>query len=213
MAKTKRKQFKFLEFITLEFLLTRWGWPNGAEVIVVRSAWLSISAYGFVQLAFLAVDPARSEIGVGEMALRVVSDIEKLGVLFGAFYAVFYTRFSSQWTYLANLYNQIKRTQSALPENLPASSKAAMVEWKAGFLEDAFALHLANKPTLSETVRLWLEDAEVRDAFCRFTPHAGHYLRMIGFVVKPMHPNANGEAKAETKAESRPRDPAMQAVT
>lgn len=44
-----------------------------------------------------------------------------------------------------------------------------IAEWKAGFAEDAEELHLATKKIFAQVIRTWLDKAEVKDAFIRYT--------------------------------------------
>ena len=111
---------------------------------------------------------------------------ELLGV-FGGTYAALYTRFSSQWQYLADLYNQIKAQEISFAiACMEGSLKAAatndindsvgkvpqpslslqpdqlLAEWKKGFIEDAFALHLAKKPIFCSVVANWARQPDVK---------------------------------------------------
>ncbi|VDO51962.1 unnamed protein product [Brugia timori] len=106
--------------------------------------------------------------------------------IFGATYAALYARFASQWGYIANLYNQIKQSevdaagsaQAAAPATSisgtavsPSPSDAALVlaQWKAGFIEDALALHMASKPSIAGVIGAWFKDQYVKDAFMNST--------------------------------------------
>ena len=111
---------------------------------------------------------------------------ELLGV-FGGTYAALYTRFSSQWQYLADLYNQIKSQEiSAAIACMEGTRKVAatngindsvcnvprpslslqpdklLADWKKGFIEDAFALHLAKKPIFFTVVANWAQQPDVK---------------------------------------------------
>lgn len=66
-----------------------------------------------------------------------------LGATIAASYAASYSRFASQWVYLAELYNQIKAAELSIPEVLTPAQVLVFAEWKAGFLEDCETLHLA----------------------------------------------------------------------
>ena len=75
-------------------------------------------------------------------------------------YAALYSRFASQWTYLAGVYNQIKMAESRTDRD-----PRKIAEWKAGFIVDAEELHLVRKPLFAEVVRAWRKDAAVEDAY------------------------------------------------
>jgi hypothetical protein len=51
-----------------------------------------------------------------------------------------YARFSSQWSYLAGVYNQIKAAECRT-----GFQETVLAQWKAGFIEDAADLHLLRK--------------------------------------------------------------------
>lgn len=68
------------------------------------------------------------------------------GATFGATYAALYTRFSSQWTYLAGLYNQLMATQAHAPIDNDPERAGIYLAWEAAFIEDADDLHLSTKP-------------------------------------------------------------------
>jgi hypothetical protein len=92
------------------------------------------------------------------------------GAIFAAVYALLYARFSSQWTYLAGVYNQIKAAQV---RDRPA--KEALAEWKAGFIEDCDDLHLVRKDMFASIAHEWLSSesdhgAGVRQTFDRYAP-------------------------------------------
>lgn len=68
---------------------------------------------------------------------------------FGAVYVALYARFSSQWNYLANLYNQIMQCRVKANGQY---DKERLARWCAGFVEDAWRLHLLRKPMFTEVV-------------------------------------------------------------
>src|SRR5690606_6800070 len=75
-------------------------------------------------------------------------------------YLALYSRFSSQWGYLSNLYNQIKQAETSLQVN-----KKTLNYWKAGFIEDAVELHLALKPMFAMIIKGWSQNPKVKKAF------------------------------------------------
>lgn len=107
--------------------------------------------------------------------------------VFAGTYAAFYARFASQWGYLADLYNQIKSKQidvalqrkcvelQALrdevvqnparePETFFCNSAYLLAQWKVGFIEDAAALHLSEKPLFAAVISNWKSDDVVKVA-------------------------------------------------
>jgi hypothetical protein len=113
---------------------------------------------------------ARAELN--ELPLGAV-----FGALFAAVYAGLYARFSSQWSYLANVYNQIKAAESR-----GGCDASRLAEWKAGFIEDAQDLHLALKPLFASVIRAWGSEAEVKGSFETYAP--GGALRLAKLMSR-----------------------------
>jgi hypothetical protein len=107
--------------------------------------------------------------------------------VFAGTYAAFYARFASQWGYLADLYNQIKSKQIDIalqgdcnhlqalrdevvynptrePETFFCNAAYLLAQWKVGFIEDAAALHLADKKLFSSVISNWKSDDVVKVA-------------------------------------------------
>jgi hypothetical protein len=128
---------------------------NGGGVILARALWTGGLAYAVV-LGMLYLLGERPEDGFRELARDHA--IWLAGTVGGS-YASLHARYSSQWSYLAGLYNQIKNAEvsgSPRPDE--------MARWKLGFLEDAYTLHLAMKPLFASIVAHWGHDTAVRQA-------------------------------------------------
>src|SRR5690606_29752213 len=130
--------------------------PNGGDVVLIRAT--LVSAWMFT--AYVAVlhgtDPRRTmSFSWPELQAEIGRSVTVLGAIFGAVYLALYTRFSSQWSYLAGLYNQIKATEA----EVAAEPKSAQIlaQWKAGFIEDAEDLHLFAKRTFAPVISAWAE--------------------------------------------------------
>jgi hypothetical protein len=71
-----------------------------------------------------------------------------IGAIFGFTYVALYARFSSQFAYLAGVYNQIMATQAQIAGTAPTpaqqdpDSNEKIQIWMAGFVEDRLDLHL-----------------------------------------------------------------------
>lgn len=166
----RTRAFKSLQtlvnLLSLEFLLTRFKWPNGGTVIFLRA--IGISAYITLMYGALVqvVDPDRVfQFSFKELSKQTVECITIYGPVFAAIYIALYSRFSSQWAYLANLYNQIKQTEAT-----PAVDKTILDHWKAAFIEDADELHLSLKPMFAIIIRAWACEQGVRTAFEEAVP-------------------------------------------
>jgi len=145
-----------LDWISFEFLLTRCNWGNGGDVIVLRS---------FLCASLLVIAPCVAH-KLGISAAKELADdaLRLFGLTFAAFYLALSSRFASQWTYLAGVYNQIKAAECrGLAQD---TGPQALAEWKAAFAEDALDLHLAYKPMFAMILHQWLGEKAVQEAFC-----------------------------------------------
>lgn len=166
------------------------GRPNGGDVVVFRTLWVDLILL-VVMGAIKATD--WPYISACEFLSQTLDEVIGMlrdtqgPVVFGAVYVALYARFTSQWTYMANLYNLIKQaevTQSGptppppptpvppVPPVLQALSAQALAiaQWKAGYIEDAYTTHMATKPMVAGVIKAWYGLAEVRAAFEDGTP-------------------------------------------
>ena len=160
-----------VSFVSGEWIL-EWtpSTTNGGTVVSARSLWLS----AWVYLAAFLLKTRFGEGKIGEMDLRqgaadLVDTLPWFAAIFGAVYAALYTRFSSQWNYLANLFNQIVQSQLAMSDDDAESRLNTMASWKAAFIEDAQDLHLAAKPMFLVAVAQWGSDERVANKFASNT--------------------------------------------
>lgn len=153
---------RIIKFLTLEFILDHH--PNGGTVVLVRSIWCSVVVYALTVFLVVWIDPDLSPADNTTMYTireKVVETIPWYGAILAALYTAFYSRFSAQWSYLANLYNQIKAVESNSP------TATALVEWKSGFLEDCDEVHLLRKPIMAAIVVNWGKDPKVKESFIK----------------------------------------------
>jgi hypothetical protein len=129
------------------------------------------------------------------------------GAIFAAVYAALYTRFSSQWTYVAGLYNQIKATeaQTAVSTHKDAAD-GVLASWKAGFIEDADDLHLALKPMFAALIKAWSQDEKVQGEFATHSPGGQERLEaLLSDVDRVLQERARDyERKALTSEQGHP---------
>jgi hypothetical protein len=98
------------------------------------------------------LDPTRgSEFSWNELGAQTLAHVTWIGAIFATVYALLYSRFASQWTYLAGVYNQIKAVQLRDQVN-----GTVLAEWKAGFIEDCDDLHLLRKPMFASIANEWI---------------------------------------------------------
>ncbi len=137
---------------------------NGGTVIVARAllsaTWLYLVAIGLRS----RLDPASTWKPDLVEFLREARDILPwFGALFAGSYAGLYGRFSSQWSYLAEFYNQIMVAQIQCP--VTPQNQDAYTKWFVAFIEDAESLHLALKPTFASVIRSLLAKPGVEAAY------------------------------------------------
>lgn len=104
------------------------------------------------------------EFSLQELQSQVLAKITWYGVIFAAVYTALYARFSSQWSYIANLYNAIKQSECSM-HNIEV-----MAEWKSGFIEDAENLHLSCKASVAPIIKSWGTEELVMKKFIAHTP-------------------------------------------
>lgn len=149
-----------VKFVSCEWLLTSTRHPNGGDIIGLRALLTAFWIYSVIFLLKLFLDSWTELFG----------ELKLFGAIFAATYVALYARFASQWTYLANLYNQIKATEARTARDDDEASKSIIAAWKAGFLEDAEELHLATKGVFVSVLKIWGDDDAVRKCFIKNTP-------------------------------------------
>jgi hypothetical protein len=105
-----------------------------------------------------------------------------LGAIFAGVYAALYSRFVSQWNYLASFYNQLMHT--LVTHTREGRDEEQLIQWKASFVEDAYELHLACKPIFAPMVKSLLEDSDVRAAFRDSTSGGSKKLEVLDALIK-----------------------------
>lgn len=159
---------RLIYYLSGEYLLaTR---PNGGTVVFVRSMQITLILY--TPLAFLKYFSEHQLTGdpsLKEFARAIASSVPWFGAIFAAAYATFYSRFAAQWSYLANLYNQIMGA-SVAASNYDRLHSEELRLWKAAFIEDAQDLHLARKPMFKHLIACILSEDGVRDAYITSCP-------------------------------------------
>lgn len=190
----------FVHVVSFEWLLKKQ--PNGGDIILLRAVLIAILVYLLVVGIKHGIDPTRTAcFNIQELQLEVGATLPWFGAIFGAVYIALYARFSSQWSYLANLYNQIKAAEVAAITRLTekkltnASAKEArqkLAEWKAGYIEDAEGLHLATKKSFAPIIWFWLRDDDVRNAYIHATPDGTKRCQLLIDAVKKVTDGLGG---------------------
>lgn len=152
---------KLLHWLSGEWILVDWEVPNGGAVVFLRSVLVALIVFAAAIGAINVLDPSRTfAFSLAELRTQIIEHLPWLGIIFAGTYTAFYTRFASQWSYLAELYNNIKATEVS-----GAQDKEALAQWKAGFIEDAQTLHMECKGSFLSIVAAWLEEPDVARAF------------------------------------------------
>lgn len=168
--------------LTGEWLLTKRKHANGGAVVLTRAGISATILYSAAVATRWLLDPKDADLRT-----QLFKTLSWYGPIFGACYAVFYTRFSSQWSYLAGVYNQIKETEASMSKAAQRKNQTpppALAEWMAGFVEDAETLHLATKDTFAPVIRDWLQKQEVRKAYRVNTPNGDARLLELQRLVE-----------------------------
>lgn len=167
---------RFVWVASGEWLLTRPNGRNGGTVVFLRALQVAILVNSVALLLKNVLDPSRIwwTFSLTEFRKQLSNSGPTFGAIFAAAYVTFYTRFASQWSYLAGVYNQIKGAEARR-----GVSRTRIAQWKAGFIEDAYDLHLLRKKMFASIAHAWLSRKEVRDCFCTYTPNGDQLLSVI----------------------------------
>lgn len=139
---------------------------NGGTVIVLRSTFITIWMLAAIVLVTTFLHPTETVPATFQAwYVQFFKCLKWAGPIFGGVYLALYARFASQWSYLANVYNQIKQTEVE-----GAANERALNQWRAGYVEDAVNLHLALKSSVAPIVHAWMSMDNVRLAFETHTP-------------------------------------------
>jgi hypothetical protein len=138
----------------------------------LRTIFVSLELYILAFLLRTFLDSSTGKTLSIENSLVVVKEtLPWFGAILAAVYAALYTRFSSQWVYVAGVYNQIKATEAQVAGSgrQPAAAEV-IASWKAAFIEDADELHLALKGEFAALIKTWSEDEAVHREFVKYAP-------------------------------------------
>jgi hypothetical protein len=185
--------FRLITYIlSAEWMLKHFR-TNGGDVIIARA--LLITVWVLFAAIYLRawIDPelavhALHENSYLKLRKEALAFAPWASAVFGGAYLALYARFSSQWGYLANLYNQIKQVEAS-----EVKQPDALATWKAGFIEDAENLHLACKDSIAPILHAWASDGSVSTAFVNYAPGGKRRLDKLKAKVQVAY------RKAETR--------------
>jgi hypothetical protein len=91
-----------IHYLSGEFLLKKM--PNGGTAVLIRSGIISLGLY-FAAIAIKSriVPGATWHFDLTQLRLIVADTIPWFGAIFAGVYVALYSRFASQWNYLASL--------------------------------------------------------------------------------------------------------------
>jgi hypothetical protein len=139
-----------VDFLSGEWMLRHRS--NNGSVIFLRSVLVSILAFAVALSLKSAVDPSTSShFSFQQLRIEVRDHISWLGAILAVVYAGFYARYSSQWSYLASLYNQIMSVAAGLSDEQLGGR--TFLSWQAAFVEDCYFLHLDRKEIFSVVIK------------------------------------------------------------
>lgn len=157
-----------IRYLSGEFVLKRM--PNGGTAVLLRSLIISVVLYTAVVVFKARITPGASWAFDWAAGRAILADtVPWFGAIFAGVYVALYSRFASQWNYLASLYNQIMATAVQHPPDGVTATQALHL-WQAGFIEDAEDLHLATKPMFASVIRSMLKRKTIRDDFIEHAP-------------------------------------------
>lgn len=159
---------------------------NSGAIVFLRSLLVSLCIF-FATLMFrAAIDPdTSSNLSIYAARAYLRDYIGWFGAIFAATYVGFYTRYASQWNYIANLYNQIMATVASLPTD--ERDNKTILNWQAAFVEDCYHLHLDRKEVFSIVIKQMLSNPSVLKCFIESTPDniSKKVLERNGFIPPP----------------------------
>ena len=155
----------------LNFLTTEWIFkfvPNGGVAVLLRTLFTgSIMSILVLLMYKYSYEYFKNE--PCDCVCFFFSHWWKFCGVYAAVYTSFYARFVSQWTYLSNLYNQIKNADMDLCKSCMhnckngqsifmcnSEAKKKLDGWKSGFIEDAETLHMETKSIFAAVIYTWL---------------------------------------------------------
>ena len=142
---------------------------NSGSIIFLRSVIVSVYVFAFALWLRAIIDPETSwQPSLEEARISVRDGIPWLGAIFAAVYAGFYSRYASQWSYIAGLYNQIMAASAVT--TVPEEENEALLNWQAAFIEDCYHLHLDRKQVFAFVIKQMLGEEAVLKTFISCTP-------------------------------------------
>jgi hypothetical protein len=158
---------------------------NSGGIVVARSLITAVVIYALA-CSLKAILTTGATLAFDATALRALihDTLPWLGAIFAGVYASLYTRFAAQWTYLANLYNQLMASGAQmLAAKLTSEQKELYGKWKVGFIEDAEDLHLALKPMYAAVIASMLAEEGIEERYLKDVPKGDQRLPKLKSAI------------------------------
>jgi hypothetical protein len=178
---------KLVCWLSLEWFLSNRR-ANGGTVIFLRAMGICVELLVATVALWNALDPERSNaFSSHELRKQLIHLAPWIAASFAGIYLALYARFSAQWGYLANLYNQIKQTEIGVHATQSHADRQrqmlVLCQWKAGYIEDAQDLHLAGKSNVAAIIKSWGSSQEVERLFISATLGGENRWKKLMFDV------------------------------
>lgn len=156
----------FVSQLSAEFILNHTS--NSGAVVLLRALW---TAFWVMVIAIILNSILDNGITSNLQPKLIKTGFQThptwYAIVFAAVYTALYTRYSSQWQYLAKLYNDIKSKEIDIASRMDdlECTGPLLDRWKAAFIADANAMHLATQESYSTVIGDWLRNEAVRTAY------------------------------------------------
>lgn len=192
---------KVVRYLSFEWFLSPAS-PNGGAIVLARSVGVGLElAFAACLLKYWAY-PDGTVFSSWTCVSRELLEIGPwLVAAIGGVYAALYARFSSQWSYVANLYNQIKHAEIELELQSNTASQSALeklAQWKAGYIEDAQDLHLHTKENVAAIIHFWGVEETVAKAFRSWAPGGDERWTLLQKEVQVAYECASKKYKGKS---------------
>lgn len=158
-----------------EFFLR--GHENSGGLILARSLFCASIAIFLSVLAevLLSNQSPSSEAEPVRVSKILIERIPWFGASFALIFNHLNQKFSSQWLYLANLFNSICKANLEMSRGQDATD--LLLQWKASFIEDVHNLHLHKKGAFSIASHFMLRDTRIREKIVNSSPKGASIVK------------------------------------
>lgn len=165
----------FVNFLSAEFLLRLRA--NSGALVLLRALW---NAFWVMVIAIILnsiLDNGLTcNLDLGLIWKGFKAHPTWYALVLAAVYTALYTRYASQWQYLAKLYNDIKSKEIDLASRDEHEERTSPLinSWKAAFIADAYAMHLVTQESYATVIGHWLSSEQIREAYLEANDREGY---------------------------------------